>query len=85
MRLVMSDAEFQEIELRAILKKLELVPVPPAMPEQVVSNIVVSEPQPVVNELVVSKDGLIDVLEAEVDIAPVVIVPIGVPEMDNED
>ena len=40
----MSDAEFQEIELRAILKKPEPVPVPPVIPKQVVPDIVVLEP-----------------------------------------
>ena len=44
MRLVLSDAEFQEIELKAILKKLDPIPVPPQMPELVVPDIVVPEP-----------------------------------------
>ena len=42
MRLVMSDAEFEEIELKAILKKPD--PVLVQMPEQVVPDIVVLEP-----------------------------------------
>ena len=42
MRLIMSDAEFQEVELRAILR--EPVPVPPVVPEQVIPNVVVPEP-----------------------------------------
>ena len=38
-----------------------------------------------VNELVVPEDGLIDILEAETDIEPAVIAPVGVPKMDDED
>ena len=41
MRLIMSDAEFQEVELRAILR--EPVPVPSIVPEQVIPEVVVPE------------------------------------------
>ena len=47
MRLVTSDVEFQEIELRAILR--EPVPVPLVVPEQVVPDIVIPKPQPIVD------------------------------------
>ena len=46
------------------------------MPEQVVPDIVVPEPQPKVHELVV---------EAEVDAEPAVVAPVVVPEVDDED
>ena len=39
MRLIMSDAEFQEVELPSILR--EPVPVPSVVPEQVISEVVV--------------------------------------------
>ena len=72
MRLVMSDIEFQEIELRAILR--EPVPVPPVVPEQVVLNEVIPKLQPVV-----------DIPEAEDDIEPTVLALVAVLEMDSED
>ena len=44
MRLIMSDAKFQEIELQAIPRKPKSVLVPPVVPEQVVLDVVVLEP-----------------------------------------
>ena len=76
MRLVMSDVEFQEIELRAILKKPEPVPIPLKVPEEVVLNIVVLEPQPVVHEPVV---------EAKADIELALVALVVVLEVDDED
>ena len=73
---MISDAEFQEITLTAILKKLEPVPVPLEMPEQVVPDIVVPESQPVVHEPFV---------EAEADIEPAVVAPVVIPKVDDED
>ena len=70
----MSDAEFQEIELRFILKKPD--PVPAQMPKQVVPDVVVLEPQSVVHE---------PVIEVEADIEPAVVVPVVVLEIDDED
>ena len=73
-RLVISDAEFQEIEFGAILKKPKPVPVPPEMLKQIVPDIVIPEPQPVVYEPVV---------EAEADIEPAVVALIVVPEVND--
>ena len=72
MRLITSDAKFQEIELLANLR--EPVPLPPVVPEQVVPDVVVPEPQLVV-----------DIPEAEDDIEPVVLAPVVVLGMDDED
>ena len=86
MRLVMSDVEFQKIELQAILRNPESVPVPPVVLEQVVPIVVVLEPQPVMDELVMPEDGLlIDVPEAEDDIEPTFLAPIVVPKTDDSD
>ena len=76
MRLVLSNTDFQEIELRAILKKPEPVPVSPEVPEQVVPDVVVPKPQPVVHE---------PVIEAEADVELTVIAPVVVPEIEDED
>ena len=54
------------------------------MPEEVVPDVVVLESQPVVNEFVISEDGLIDVPD-EADIEPVVLAPVVIPDMDDED
>ena len=70
----MSDAEFQEIKLRAILKKPDAVLV--QMLKQVVPDVVVQEPQPVVHELVV---------EAEENVEPAVIAPVVIPKINDED
>ena len=74
MRLVLSDAEFQEIELKAILKKPKPVPVSPEVSEQVVPDIVIPEPQPVVHE---------PVIEVEADAEPAVVAPVVVLEADD--
>ena len=74
--MVMSDADFQEIELRVILRKLE--PVPPVVIEQIVPDVVVLEPQPV-------EDKIVYIPKAKEEIELVVLAPIVIPEMDDED
>ena len=59
MYLVLSDIEFQEVELRAILRQPELVPAPP---EQAVHAVVIPEPEPPIVE-----DGPIDIPEAHAE------------------
>ena len=59
MHLVLSDAEFQEIELRAILRQPKPTLAPP---ELIVPTVVVPEPEPSIVE-----DGPIDVPEVEAE------------------
>ena len=76
MRLALSDAEFQEIKLRAILKNSEPVLVPLEMPEQVIPDIVILEPSFVVYEPVV---------EAEANIEPTVVALMIFPKVDDKE
>ena len=71
-RLIMSDAEFQEIELRDIWRELVLVPL--VVPEQVIPDVVVPEPQLVV-----------DIPEAEDVIKPAILALVVVLRMDDKD
>ena len=57
----------------------------PVVLEYVVPDEVVLEPQPVMDELVVLEDELVDVPEANEDIEPVILAHIVILEMDDED